>query len=83
MKGILGLVGLLLSLAIVGFLVKQQMSSTRQILPTLQLPASEGAQPSASAPTATRAEQSQQVQQQLKQAVEGALQQPRSVPEEK
>jgi hypothetical protein len=83
MKGIFGLVGLLLSLALVGFLVKQQMTSTQQSLPALQVPASVGSQPSASAPAGTPAEQSQQLQQQVKQSVEGALQQPRSVPDEK
>ena len=76
MKGILGLLGLLLSLAIVGFLVKKQLTSTQQIVPALQVPVTAGTQMPASAP-ATVGEQSKQVQQQYKQAIEGALQQPR------
>ena len=82
MRGILGLVGLLLSLAIVGLLVKKQLTSTQQIIPALEVPVTAGVQRPASAPT-TAGEQSQQVQQQYKQALEGALQQPRTVPEEK
>jgi hypothetical protein len=81
MKGIFGLLGLLLSLAIVGFLVKKQLASTQQIVPALQVPIAGGPQSPASAPTTVR-EQSQQVQQQYKQAIEGALQQPRAVADE-
>ena len=82
MKGIFGLLGLLLSLVIVGFLVKKQLALTQQIVPTLQVPMARGPQSSASAPRTTVREQSQQVQQQYKQAIEGALQQPRTVPDE-
>ena len=82
MKGIFGLLGLLLSLAIVGFLVKTQLTSTQQIVPALQVPMVGGPQSSASAPTTTVGEQSQQVQQQYKQAIESALQQHRAVADE-
>ena len=78
MKGIVGLLGLLLSLVLVGFLVKGQLASTRQIAPMLPLPAESAQQGAASAPV-----QPQPVQQQYKQALEGALQQPRAVPGEK
>ena len=56
MKGIFGLVGLLVALAIVGVVVKKQLAATQQ---------------------------SQQIQQQYKQAIEGAMQQPRPMPEDK
>jgi len=83
MKGIFGLMGLLLCLAIVGALVKKQLASTPQIVPAPQVPAATDPQGSASAPVTTGREQSQQLQQQYKQALEGALQQPRSIPDEK
>jgi hypothetical protein len=82
-KGIFGLVGLLLSLAIVGVLVKKQLTSTQQIVPVSQVPATAGLPSSAGAPATTVREQSQQIQQQYKQAIEGALQQPRGIPDEK
>jgi hypothetical protein len=83
MKGIFGLVGLLLSLAIVGLLVKKQLTSTQQVVPGLQVPTTGRQDSPASAPGTTVREQSQQVQQQYKQAIEGALQQRRTVPDEK
>ncbi len=82
MKGMLGLVGLLLTLVIVGFLVKKQLAASQQIAPALQVPITTGVQSSPAAP-ATVGEQSRQIQQQVKQAVEGALQQPRTVADEK
>jgi len=82
-KGIFGLVGLLLSLAIVGVLVKKQLTSTQQIVPVSQVPATAGLPSSAGAPATTVREQSQQIQQQYKQAIEGAQQQPRSIPDDK
>lgn len=75
MRGIFSLVGLLVVLAIVGLLVKKQMS-TQVAVPTAPgMPAV-----SADAPPQVR---SQQTQQQVKQAVEGALQQARPMPDEK
>jgi hypothetical protein len=82
-KGIVGLVGLLLSLVIVGILVKKQLTSTHQILPVPQVPLASGSPSLTSAPATPVAEQSKQVQQQFKRAVDDALQQPRAVPEEK
>jgi len=80
MKGLFGLVGLLLALAIVGMVVKKQLDATSQRVPALAPAASGGA----TAPEgATVREQSQQVQQQYKQAVEGLMQQPRPLQDDK
>jgi hypothetical protein len=75
MRGIFSLVGLLVVLAIVGLLVKKQMSSQ------IAVPAAPG-MPAVSADAPPQV-QSQQAQQQVKQAVEGALQQARPMPDEK
>jgi hypothetical protein len=80
MKAMFGLVGLLLTVAIVGILLKQQLGSTRQSVPSLQTALPAGTEPPASAPAPTVREQSQQVQQQYKQALESALQ-PRPDPD--
>lgn len=79
MRMTLGIVGLVVALAIVGVLVKKQLNSSRAVVPVLQIP---GAAP-ASAPTGTVRDQSQQIQQQYKQALEAALQQARPMPDEK
>ena len=79
MRGVLGMVGLVVALAIVGVLVKKQLASTQARGPSLQVP---GAAP-VPASTGTVREQSQQVQQQYKQALESALQQPRPLPDDK
>ena len=76
MRAMFGLVGLVVALAIVGLLVKKQLSATRTPVPALQTAAP------ASAPTGTVREQSQQVQQQVKQQVEGLMQQARPMPED-
>jgi hypothetical protein len=83
MKGIFGLVGLLLSLAIVGLLVKKQLGTTQQIVPALQVPAAISADGVASAPTGTVKEQAQQVQDQVKQALDAAAQKSRAELDEK
>ena len=75
MRGIFSLVGLLVVLAIVGLLVKKQMSTQ------VAVPAAPG-MPAVSADAPPQV-QSRQAQQQVKQAVEGALQQARPMPEEK
>jgi hypothetical protein len=80
MKGVFGLVGLLLALVIVGVVVKKQLDSTSQRVPALA-PAVPGGV--ASEPATTVREQSQQVQQQYKQAVDGLMQQPRPMQDEK
>ena len=83
MRAALGIVSLLLALVIVGLLAKKQLASTRSAVPVLQLqPAAEGAASTgATAPGTVRA-QSQQVQEQYKQAVEGLMQQARPMPED-
>ena len=68
-----------LALAIVGVLVKKQLASTQALVPSLEVP---GAAP-VPASTGTVREQSQQVQQQYKQALESALQQARPMPDDK
>ncbi len=66
---IFGLVGLLLALVIVGLLVKKQfVGIAAPVLPTVQ-----GA--AAAAPTGTVRDQSQQIQQQIKQSLDSAVQQ--------
>ncbi len=79
MRMVFGVLGLLVVVAIVGWLAKSQLSATRQAIPSLAVP---GAQP-APAPAATVREQSQQIQQQIKQSVEATMQQARPMPEEK
>jgi len=68
----LGLVGLVLALVIVGLLVKKQMSSL--------VPATAPAAPGA--PAQNVREQSLQIQQQVRQSVEAAMQQPRPLPDD-
>jgi hypothetical protein len=66
---VLGLIGLVLALAIVGLLVKKQMSSIAA--PALSsAPASAG-----SAPAGDARAKSQQIQQQFKQSLDAAMQQ--------
>jgi multidrug efflux pump subunit AcrB len=75
MRAMFSIVGLLLALAIVGLLVKKQLGSQVAVPPAAGVPAtSAGASPQV---------QSQQIQQQVKQAVEGAMQQARPMPDEK
>ena len=78
MRGIFSIVGLLVVLAIVGLLVKKQMSTQIAVPAAPGMPATSAI--SANAPPQV---QSQQAQQQVKQAVEGALQQARPMPDEK
>ncbi|VTU29147.1 hypothetical protein H6CHR_03135 [Variovorax sp. PBL-H6] len=67
----LGLIGLVLALAVVGVLVKRQMGSMA------------GAPPAADArPQLTQPEQALQVQQQFKQSLDAAMQQPRPMPDD-
>jgi len=65
-----GLIGLVLALLIVGWLAKRQMGSL--IAPPL---------PGSSAPAASVRDQSQQIQQQIKQSLDAATQ-PRAMPDE-
>lgn len=83
MKGLFGFVGLLLALAIVGVLVKKQLGALQQPVPALSVPAPGAGTGNPAPPPATVREQSQQIQQQYKQAVEGAMQQARPMPDDK
>lgn len=78
MKGIFGLVGLLLTLAVLGVLVKKQLAASSQGMPALQAPAPASAD-GAVAPLV----QSQPAQEQYKQALEAAVQAPRAMPDDK
>lgn len=76
---VLGLIGLVLALAIVGLLVKKQLGAGRAMVPAT---AASAPADGASVATTVR-EQSQQIQQQYKQALDTALQQQqRTLPED-
>ena len=79
MRGIFGIVGLLVTLAIVGLVVQKQLQ-TSTAMPTVPavstVPAVAGASTPTVNPAANVQQQSQQMQQQYKQAVEGAMQPP-------
>ena len=84
MKGVFGLVSLLVALAIVGVVVKKQLAATRQAVPALApVVGSPDSAVMPAAPAATVREQSLQVQQQFKQAVESGMQQTRPMPDDK
>jgi hypothetical protein len=68
MRGLFGIVGLLLTLAIVGVLVKKQTT-----------PLTAGS----AGPAQSGQQQSEQVQTQVKQSIDAALQTPRVVPDDK
>lgn len=72
MRGLWGVIGLLVTLAVVGVVLRQQLRAVQAPVPALQVPAD------TAAPPATPAQQSQQIQQQVKTAVESAMQ-PRAV----
>lgn len=76
MRSMIGIASLLVALAIVGLLVKKQLSATKAAVPAVT-PAT--GQP---ALTGTVREQSLQVQQQVKQQMEGLMQQARPMPED-
>ena len=74
MRGLFGIVGLLLTLAIVGVLAKKQLGAVTSVAPPAGM---------ASAPAgATVKDQSQLLQQQVKQSVESAIQ-ARPMPDDK
>lgn len=87
MRSLIGVLGLLIALAVVGLMAKQQLASTRKIVPALNAPAdaavsTDGAgKPQPQADTVKT--QSQQIQQQYTQALEQAMQKPRVDPDEK
>ncbi|MNL55287.1 hypothetical protein D3C87_1786870 [compost metagenome] len=80
MRAMFGLVGLVVALAVVGVLVKKQMSATRTAVPALQT--APGAAAPASAPTGSVRDQSQQMQQQVKEQMDALMQQARPMPDE-
>ena len=69
-------------LAVVGLMAKKQLLATRSVVPALAVPAVEGAPTLKVNPEATVKAQSQQIQQQYKQALESATQTPRPAPED-
>jgi hypothetical protein len=75
MRMAFGIVSLLVALAVVGMVIKKQLTATRTAIPVLQPTAG------ASEPVNVR-QQSQQVQEQYRKALEGALQQARPMPED-
>lgn len=78
MRVMFGLVGLLITLAIAGVLVRQQMKTTHSPTPTLQAPASADlttqTDTAAVPASSTAAQNSQQIEQQFKQALDQAIQ---------
>lgn len=83
MRGWFGLVSLVLALSLVGVLVRKQLVSTSAPVPVLQAPAAVDAVTPTPQPEGNAARQSQQIQQQYRQALEGALQPARPLPDEK
>ncbi len=81
MRGWFGLVSLVLALGLVGVLVRKQMVLTS--VPALPVPAAQDAATASPQPAGDAARPSQQIQPQYRQALEGALQQARPMPDEK
>ena len=73
MRG-MGLLGLVIAALVIGLLVKKQTAISRSPAEVMGVPAS--------APRGNVREQSQQIQQQYKQALEGALNQARPEPDD-
>ena len=76
---IFGLIGLVAALVIVGLLVQKQLKATRAPVPALAAP---GPAAAPGTPPPTVRQQSQQVQQQVKEALDAAMQQQRALPDE-
>ena len=74
MRAIFSIVGLLVTLMIVGLLAKKQLTSTQQAVPVLTVPAVTGSETTLTQPTGNVKQQSEQIQQQYKQALEQAMQ---------
>ncbi|RID96944.1 hypothetical protein [Simplicispira hankyongi] len=77
MRAGLGLVALLVALALVALMTRKSLDTTRAAVPALQSAPASGA----SAPATVR-DQSQQIEQHYKKALENALNQPRPEPAE-
>ena len=82
MRAIFSLAGLLIVLAIVGILVKKQLGAMSVATVQGSSAAAAGVSLPAVTPGAGVQVQSQQIQQQIKQSVEAAMQRPRPMPEE-
>ena len=83
MRAIFGVLSLLLVLGVVAWLAKTQLTSTRQAMPSLAAPGGNLSSVPASVPVTNVREQSQQMQQQIKQSVEAAMQQARPLPDDR
>jgi hypothetical protein len=85
MRGMVGLLGVILALAAIGLLAKKQFASIQDItVPTVApAPGGTAASGAASRSDANLPQQSQQIQQQFKAAAEAAVQQARPMPEDK
>ena len=79
MRAIFGVLSLVVVLGIVGWVAKTHLASTRQAMPPLAVP---GTEPGSASAGSVR-EQSHQLQQQIKQSVEAAMQQSRPMPNDK
>ena len=79
MRMIFGLISLVIVVAIVSVLAKKQVSAVSDI----KVPQVSGAIPIVIDPNASVKDQSQQIGQQIKQAVGGAMQRQRSMPDAK
>jgi preprotein translocase subunit SecF len=80
-KSIFSILGLLIVVAITGFLIKKQFGVGSEI----SIKPQDGSQISVPTTTlgATAQQQSQQIQQQVKQSMEAAMQQTRPIPDDK
>ena len=83
MRSIFGILSLLVTLAIVGILIKKQLAATSQPMPALVVPSTSATGDATVQPGGTVKQQSQQIQQQYKQAIDNAMQQTRPEPDDK
>ena len=83
MRAIFGVLSLVVVLLVVVVLAKKQLTATQQAVPVLTLPAAAGPDGARIKPDVTPQPQAQEVQQQYKQAIDNALQQPRVMPDDK
>ncbi|MDI1342286.1 hypothetical protein [Polaromonas sp.] len=79
MRAVFGVLSLLIVVAIIGVLAKKQLSPA----PVKVAPADAGLALSALESGATPQQQSQQIQNQVRQSIESAMQQTRPMPEDK
>ncbi len=77
MRAVFGVLSLLIVVAVVAVLARKQLGANAIV------PANPGVAMPATAPGATVQQQSQQIQDQVKQSVEAAMQQARPVPDDK